>query len=314
MPIPEAQRLRHRCTGQRAAMTSMLLVCLLIWVPTWRRPAARLAPRWITRSATAAGPLRTCWCGVGRGWTGSGMPLPLVCLAAWSNCFLRSPPLARLKSTRRSGTPAAAASSAPQPTCWRVARTSISFRRTTTPRRWAQPPRCQPAAARWPPGYANTALNNLAARPVGPLSSLLYSFDTVVRLARRNIHLDCVANAAVFQGAADWRLDGDASVASVHLAWTNQHVVQLFVELQVAQHHFAAESCAFVGGLALDNPRCLNLPFQAIDLALHFAHAALGLIVRRVFAKVAVLVCGSQVVAYRWRNFRLQVVQLSLQQ
>ena len=52
---------------------------------------------------------------------------------------------------------------------------------------------------------------------------------------------------------------------------------------------------------------------QPIHLALHFAHAPLGFVVRRVLAEIAVLIGGGEILAHGRRDFRLQVMQLRLQ-
>src|SRR5436309_4687573 len=94
-------------------------------------------------------------------------------------------------------------------------------------------------------------------------SGVLDLFDAIVRRARRDVDFDDLANRAVLQRVADGRLDRDALMAGIHLARADQRVLQLLVELQVAQYDPAAQARALVADLALDDARRLDLALEA---------------------------------------------------
>jgi hypothetical protein len=145
------------------------------------------------------------------------------------------------------------------------------------------------------------------------LSGLLYTFNAVAGFTRGDIHLNGISHAAVFERAPYWRLDGDPPIAGIHFPWPDQDIIQLLIELQVAQNDFAAEAGALIGGLALDDARGFDLSLEPVDLPLHLAHAPLGLVVGRILTKVAVLVRRREIVANRGGHDRLEMVQLSLE-
>jgi hypothetical protein len=105
-------------------------------------------------------------------------------------------------------------------------------------------------------------------------------------------------------------LDRNTPIACIDFAWADQDVVELLVELEVTQDHFAAQSDALVGHCSGDDARGFDLTAETVDLALDFAHAPLGFVVWRIFAEIAILICGGQIFANGRRDLRFQVLQL----
>ena len=63
------------------------------------------------------------------------------------------------------------------------------------------------------------------------LPGVLDAFDAVARFTGRDVDFDDGPNRAIFQGAADRRLDRDTSITGIDFAWSDQDVVELFVVL-----------------------------------------------------------------------------------
>jgi hypothetical protein len=142
---------------------------------------------------------------------------------------------------------------------------------------------------------------------------VLDALDAIVRFAARDFNFDDVADGAILERAADRRLDGDAPIARIDLAWTDDRVVELLVKLQVPQQDFAAESNPLVRLLALDDAGRLDLPLEPIDLSLHLTHAPFGFVIRRVLTKIVILIGGREIFANGRHDVGLEVRKLSLE-
>lgn len=142
---------------------------------------------------------------------------------------------------------------------------------------------------------------------------MLDALDAIACFAARDVDFDDVADGAIFERAADRRLDRDAPIARIDLAWADDGVVELLVKLQVPQQDFAAQPNPLVRLLTFDDAGRLDLPLEPIDLSLHLTHAPLGFVIRRVLTKIVILIRGREIFANGWHDVGLEVRKLSLE-